>query len=134
MIIFSFVFILFNKFIMLNKIVKCVVAKLKKKKLKMKFTIIAHIITFIKGINIIISLSFMKEFKTLCNKLEIDVNYAIENIVEVLANYKIKILHFEDNYTNKIIKECLLNNTDPLMRGKINAVTYAGNIIVEVLT
>ena len=80
------------------------------------------------------SLSFMKEFKTICNKLEIDVNYAIENIVEVLANYKIKILHFEDNYTNKIIKECLLNNTDPLMRGKINAVTYAGNIIVEVLT
>ena len=40
------------------------------------------------------SLSFMKEFKTICNKLEIDVNYAIENIVEVLANYKIKILHF----------------------------------------
>ena len=80
------------------------------------------------------SLSFMKEFKTICNKLEIDVNYAIENIVEVLANYKIKILHFEDNYTNKIIKECLLNNTDPLMRGKINAVTYAGNIIVEVVT
>jgi hypothetical protein len=66
--------------------------------------------------------------------LEIDVNYAIENVVEVLANYKIKILHFEDNNTNKIIKECLLNNTDPLMRGKINAVTYAGNIIVEVVT
>ena len=45
-------------------------------------------------------------------------NETSENIVEVLANYK--ILHVEDNNINKICKECLLNNTDPLMRAKIN--------------
>jgi hypothetical protein len=40
-----------------------------------------------------------------------------------LADNKIKTLTVEDNETNKIIKECLINNTDPLMRKKNNSVT-----------
>jgi len=48
-----------------------------------------------------------------------------------LADFKIKTLTVEDNETNKIIKECLLNNSDSLMREKINSVTYAGNIPID---
>ena len=48
-----------------------------------------------------------------------------------LADYKLKTLTVEDNDTNMFIKECLLNNTDPLMIEKINLVTYAGNIQID---
>jgi hypothetical protein len=77
------------------------------------------------------SLSFMREFKSICIKLELETSYVIENIVNILANYKLKTLIVEDNEVNKIIKECLLNNTDPQMRNKINEVTYAGLNIVN---
>ena len=77
------------------------------------------------------SLSFMREFKGICIKLELEISYVIENIVSILADYKSKTLTVEDNETNKFIKECLLNNTDPLIREKINSVTYAGNIHID---
>ena len=77
------------------------------------------------------SLSFMREFKGICIKLELEISYVIDNIVSILADYKLKTLTVEDNDTNKFIKECLLNNTDPLMREKINLVTYAGNIHID---
>jgi hypothetical protein len=73
-----------------------------------------------------ISLCFMREFKSICFKLELESSFVIDNIVNILTNYKLKTLIVEDNEVNKIIKDCLMNNTDPLMRNKINAVTYAG--------
>jgi hypothetical protein len=73
----------------------------------------------------------MREFKSICIKLELENSYVIENIVNKLANYKLKTLIVEDNEVNKIIKECLLNNTDPQMRNNINEVTYAGLNIVD---
>ena len=62
-----------------------------------------------------------------------EINYVIENIVDVMSDYKIKTLNVEDNTSNKIIKERLSNNTDFLMQEKINAVTYAGIQITEIL-
>ena len=50
-----------------------------------------------------------------------EINYVIENIVDVMSDYKIKTLDIEDNTSNKIIRECLSNNTDFLMREKINS-------------
>ena len=41
--------------------------------------------------------SFMKEFKLICVKLELEINYVIENIVDVMSDYKIKTLNVEDN-------------------------------------
>ena len=73
----------------------------------------------------------MREFKVICIKLELEISYVIDNIVSILADYKLKTLTVEDNDTNKFIKECLLNNTDPLMRENINSLTYAGNIQIN---
>jgi len=39
------------------------------------------------------SLSFMREFKSICIKLEMETSYVIENIVNILANYKLKTLN-----------------------------------------
>ena len=47
------------------------------------------------------SLSFMKEFKLICVKLELEINYVIENIVDVMSDYKIKTLDIEDKYKIK---------------------------------
>ena len=43
------------------------------------------------------SLSFMKEFKLICVKLDLEIIYVIENIVDVMSDYKIKTLNVEDN-------------------------------------
>ena len=75
----------------------------------------------------------MKEFKLICVKWDLEIIYVIENIVDVMSDYKIKTLNVEDNTWNKIIRKCLSNNTDFLMREKINSVTYAGIQITEIL-
>jgi hypothetical protein len=64
------------------------------------------------------SLSIMREFQGICIKLELEPSYVIDNIVSLLADHKLKTLTVEDNETNKLAKECLLNNTDSLMREK----------------
>ena len=48
----------------------------------------------------------MREFKGICIKLELEISYVIDNIVSILADYKLKTLTVEDNDTNKFIKEC----------------------------
>ncbi len=78
------------------------------------------------------SLSFMKEFKIICAQLNLDVTYAIENIVTILEKYKKNTLQYDETIDNELIKVCLENNTDPRMRNQLNLVTYAGPLILDV--
>ena len=78
------------------------------------------------------SLSFMKEFRIICAQLNLDVTYVIENIVTILENYKKDTLQYDETIENELIKVCLENNTDPIMRNQLNLVTYAGPLILDV--
>jgi hypothetical protein len=42
------------------------------------------------------SLSFMREFQGICIKLEFERSYVIDNILSILADYKLKTLTVED--------------------------------------
>ena len=72
------------------------------------------------------SLSFMKEFKIICINLKLVPDFVINNISNILLNFKKKTLEINDSIDNEIITVCLQNNTDPTMRYQLNLVTYAG--------
>lgn len=78
------------------------------------------------------SLSFMKELRIICAQLNLDVTYVIENIVTILENYKKDTLQYDETIENELIKVCLENKTDPIMRNQLNLVTYAGPLILDV--
>jgi hypothetical protein len=56
----------------------------------------------------------------------------IENIVTILENYKKDTLQYDETIENELIKVCLENKTDPIMRNQLNLVTYAGPLILDV--
>ena len=75
------------------------------------------------------SLSYMREFKNNSEKLDLDTIFEIENIVHIINNYKEKTLTVEYSDNNKLIKQCLNNNSNPNSRIKLNLITYAGPTI-----
>ena len=70
--------------------------------------------------------SFIKEFKDICNILELNYTDVINNINEVTKNYKEKCLQFEVNTETDLIIECLNNHHDVNMIYQLNLITYAG--------
>jgi hypothetical protein len=71
------------------------------------------------------SLSFKREFKNICVKLDMDKMFVIENIVNIIN--KEDTLKVEDNNNNKLIRQCLNDNSNPNIRIKLNLITYAGS-------
>ena len=56
------------------------------------------------------SLNFMRDLKLIYVKLEMEINYVIENIAKVMLNYKMKTLNVEDNKpTNNYFSYFYLN-------------------------
>ena len=72
------------------------------------------------------SLSFMREFKNICLKLDLDIIFVIDNIVNIINNYKEKTLTVEESDNNKLIRKCLNDNSNPNSRANLNLITYAG--------
>jgi hypothetical protein len=68
----------------------------------------------------------MREFKNICLKLDLDTMFVIENILNIINNYKEKTLTVEDSVNNKLIRKCLNDNSNPNSRLKLNEITYAG--------
>jgi hypothetical protein len=60
-------------------------------------------------------------------KLDMDEMFVIENIVNIINKYKEDTLKVEDNNNNKLIRQCLNDNSNPNMRIKLNLITYAGS-------
>ncbi len=58
------------------------------------------------------STSFIKNFKDICNELELEVKYVIKNINNVIKDYKQVCLIDEDNTETELISLCLKNNHD----------------------
>jgi hypothetical protein len=54
------------------------------------------------------SLDELREFKT--------ISFEINNIVSIICTYKKDTLAYDDSIDNDLIKTCLQNNTDPIMR------------------
>ena len=77
------------------------------------------------------SLSFIKEFKSICITLNNHESYIIENISDVIAKFKADNFYYEETTDNELIKICLHNNLDPIMREQLNFVTYAGPLILS---
>ncbi len=69
---------------------------------------------------------FIREFNTICSKLSLDSSFVINNIVWIICTYKKVTLVYADSIDNDLIKACLQNKTDPIMRFQLNLVTYAG--------
>ncbi len=72
------------------------------------------------------STSFIKNFKDICNELELVVNYVIKNINNVIKDYKEMFLPVEDNTETEIISLCSKKNHDYAMMFQLNPVTFAG--------
>ncbi len=72
------------------------------------------------------TLSFIREFNTICSKLNLDSSFVINNIVSIICTYKKDTLAYDDSIDNDLIKACLQNNSDPIMRFQLSLVTYAG--------
>ena len=68
----------------------------------------------------------MREFKNICLKLDLDIIFVIDNIVNIINNYKEKTLTVEESDNNKLIRKCLNDNSNPNSRANLNLITYAG--------
>ena len=74
------------------------------------------------------TMSFIKDFDIICDKLELDEDYIINNINQVLLSFK-KISREISNYDScesEIITTCLRNNHDRNFITQLNLATYAG--------
>ena len=72
------------------------------------------------------SLSFIIEYKNLCDKLNLDYQFVSKNIIQVIQEFKIENRIVDDNIGTEIIRVCLENNNEYIMREQLNLVTYAG--------
>jgi hypothetical protein len=70
------------------------------------------------------TLSFIRDFNTICSKLNLDSSFVINNIVSIICTYKKDTLAYEDSIDNDLITVCQQNNTDPIMRFQLNQVTH----------
>ena len=79
------------------------------------------------------SISFGNDFKKICTFLNKDCNFVINNIKSILEEFKISRMSYdESNLNHEIIKCCLENNSQNIMRKQLNDVLYAGNIILNI--
>ena len=69
--------------------------------------------------------SFIKTFRDICSEMNLDVNYVVENIQEIINDYKDNCLIIEDNTETELITLCLNNNHDFSMINQLNLVTYS---------
>ena len=70
--------------------------------------------------------SFIKTFRDICSEMNLDVNYVVEKIQEIINDYKDNCLIIEDNTETELITLCLNNNHDFSMINQLSLVTYAG--------
>jgi hypothetical protein len=74
------------------------------------------------------TLSFIKDFKFLCGKLNKPMNDVADNINAQITEYKEEYRNYEINAENELILICLQNSEDLIMRQQLNFITYAGPI------
>jgi hypothetical protein len=74
------------------------------------------------------TLSFIKEFKILCERLNKSMVYVEDNINIMLTKFKEDYRNYEQNAENELILICLQNSNDLIMRQKLNFITFAGPI------
>jgi hypothetical protein len=72
------------------------------------------------------TLSFIKEFKILCERLNNSMIYVEDNINIILTKFKDDYMNYEKNAENELILICLQNSNDLIMRQQLNFITYAG--------
>jgi hypothetical protein len=70
--------------------------------------------------------SFIKEFKSLCTRLNLSCIEVFENINEIVKKFKIDCLNVEESIEKELILTCLNNNHDYKMIDQLNLVTYSG--------
>ena len=73
-------------------------------------------------------MSFIKDFDTICDSLDLDEDYIIKNINQVLLKFKqnTRDIYSYDSCEAEIIKTCLQNNHDFNFISQLNLATYAG--------
>jgi len=74
------------------------------------------------------TLSFIKEFKILCDRLNESMVYVADNINSMLTKFKEDYRNYEKNDENELILICLNNSNELIMRQQLNFLTYAGPI------
>ena len=74
------------------------------------------------------TLSFIKEFKILCDNLNESMFYVVDNINSMLTKFKENYRNYEKNDENELILICLQNSNELIMRQQLNFLTYAGPI------
>jgi hypothetical protein len=74
------------------------------------------------------TMSFIKDFDTICDSLDLDEDYIIKNINQVLLKFKqnTRDICEYDSCEAEIIKTCLQNNHDFNFLSQLNLATYAG--------
>ena len=70
--------------------------------------------------------SFIKDFRKVCEMLEFDEDYVIDNIVAVIVSFKQRCREYDLDLEHELIKTSLENNHDYIMIMQLNLVTYAG--------
>ncbi len=73
-------------------------------------------------------MSFIKDFDTICDSLDLDEDFIIENINQVLLKFKqnARDICGYDSCKAEIIKTCLQNNHDFNFVSQLKLATYAG--------
>ena len=78
-------------------------------------------------------ISFGNDLKKICTNLNKECNFVINNIKSIIEEFKISRMSYdESNLNHEIIKCCLENNSQNIMRKQLNDVLYAGNIILNI--
>ena len=72
------------------------------------------------------TLSFIKEFNILCERLNESMVYFADNINNMLTKFKEDYRNYEKNDENELILICLQNSNELIMRQQLNFLTYAG--------
>ena len=78
------------------------------------------------------SKSFINEFKSVCDKLNLDYTFVRNNTTSVINNFKLESFLYENNIETEIIKVCLENNEQYIMREQLNFTTYSGPLVLNV--
>ena len=70
--------------------------------------------------------SFIKDFVLICDELNLNKQYVVDNIDVVSKDFKEKCLEYDLDIEHELIITCLNNNHDHNMINQLNLVTYAG--------
>ena len=72
--------------------------------------------------------SFIKDFHSLCKRIETDPIIIIDNINTIIKDFKNNCLEYDNDIQSELIITCLNNNHDYKMINQLNLVTYAGPV------